>query len=171
MFRHFSQPKRTSQLGLTIVEFVVYIAVLVIVMVASVSYLFSIQGILTEYQLETQLYRSGTASMEQIVLTLRQADSFDAIDSVTASANGVLVVENASTTQFARVGNELQLEIDGVSYGDITGEGVLVDGFTVYRYRTTAGEFVRVVLELRATEGASTRSETFYGGSVLRGAV
>lgn len=171
MYR-WSLPQQSKTAGLTIVEFLVYISVLVLIMASSVTFLFSLQDILTEYQLETELYRGGTAALEQIVLSLRQADSFDATNSVTQpSTSGVLVLNGSTTIEFARVSNELQLSIDGELYGDITSEAIAVNGFTVYRYRTTAGEFVRVELNLEASRGPISRSTTFYGGSVLRGAI
>ena len=158
--------------GFTIIELLVYLSILVVVMASSVTFLFSLSGIVTQYRLETELYRGGTAALEQVVLALRQADEFDVGDSITQpSTTGVLSVNGAGNTQFARVGNDLQLIIDGTNHGDITSDIVFVDGFTVYRYSAANGEFVRVELDLRATIGDQSRSATFYGGSTLRGAI
>lgn len=158
--------------GFSLVEFVVYFSLLTVLMVSTVGFLLSLDDLLVEYRLETELYRSGSSIMEQVVLALRQADEYVVGDSVPyPSTSGVLAVQSASTTQFARVGDELQLTIDSVNYGDITSDTVLVDEFIVYRYSTVAGDFVRVELNLRAVLGNNSRSETFYAGSVLRGAI
>lgn len=157
--------------GFTIVEFLVYITILMLVMASSVTFLFSINGVITQYRLETELYRGGTAVLEQVVLALRQAEEFNAGGSTLhPSTSGVLSVTGDSTTEFARIGSQLMLSVDGVAYGDITSDVLFVDGFTVYRYDTTNGEFVRVELDLRASIGEQSRSATFYGGAVLRGA-
>ena len=159
--------------GFTLIEFIVYFSLLVLFMTGTVTFLFSLDGLLIQYRLETELYRNSSTILEQVVLTLRQADGYDVGSSVPyPSTSGVLVVDSgASTTEFARVGDELQLTIDGEPYGDLSSDNVLVEGFTVYRYSTTAGDFVRVELDLRAVIGTSSTTETFYGGSVLRGAI
>ena len=109
--------------------------------------------------------------LEQVVLSLRQADTFDSGASVLQpSTSGILALSaDGIVTQFSRVGSELRVAVDGTNYGDITSDVLYVDGFTVYRYPTTVGEFVRVEVNLRASIGTASRSETFYGGAVLRG--
>ena len=121
-----------KQAGFTIVEFLVYLAILVLVMASSVSFLFSLSGIVTQYRLETELYRGGTAAIEQIVLALRQAESFDTGSSVTyPSTSGVLSVSRSVATEFARVGTDLELTIDGTSFGDVNSDIISVQNFVL----------------------------------------
>lgn len=159
------------QFGFTLIEALVYIAILLTVSAMSVVFLFSLSDIVAEYRVETDLYRSSSNSMEQIILSLRQADTFE-LTSVEDNENGVLAVsDGATTTVFTRNGTELQLRIDGEDFGNMLRDTVSVTNFTVYKYDTAIGEFVRVRLSLTATVGGVTKDMTVYGGSVIRGAL
>jgi type II secretory pathway pseudopilin PulG len=172
MKSYFSKLKKT---GFSLVEMIVYIGIFMVVSVASVGFLFSLEDLIGQYRLETALYRSGSSVMEQVLLAVRQADLVDTLNTVEDSAStGKLTVENVSTsTSFTLDAGSLNLAINGVDYGDLTGEVVTVNGFTVYYYPTADGrQFVRVKLDLTATLNASfSKSMTFYGGAVIRGAL
>jgi type II secretory pathway pseudopilin PulG len=157
--------------GFTLVEMLVYIAIFLLVAVGSVSYLFSLDDLIAQYRVETDLYRSGTNVLEQVTLSLRQADSFN-LASVEDNENGILsVTGGATTTVFTRSGDDLNLTINGINYGNMVEDSVNVTNFTVYRYDTTVGHFVRVKLSLTATVGGITKNITLYDGAVIRGAL
>lgn len=159
--------------GFTLVEMLIYISILVVVSTAAVTFLISLDEFIDQYQVETALYRSGTNVLEQTVVSLRQADTFDALNSIIDDpANGRLgVTAGASTTQLVLDSGRIDLYLDGENYGDLTGDTVTVDSFTVFRYDTAIGQMVRVKVRLTATVGGVTKSETFYGGAVIRGAL
>lgn len=161
--------------GFSLVEMLVYIAIFMIVTVASVGFLFSLQDLIGQYRLETTLYRSGSNVMEQILLAIRQADSVNVLNTIEDSpSTGKLTLNNLSTTTtFTLDSNALDLAINGVDYGDLTTDSVTVDGFTVYYYPMASGrEFVRVRLDLTATiDGTLSKSITLNGGAVVRGAI
>lgn len=159
--------------GFTLVEMLVYLAIFMLVSTASVTFLLSLNDFVSQYRIETALYKSGTNAMEQVVLSLRQADDVDLLNSITNSpANGKLaVVNSASSTVFVLSAGSLDMTINGVDFGGVTDDDVTVSGFTVYHYTLTEGEFVRVKLSLTATVNSITKSITLYGGSVIRGAI
>lgn len=162
------------QSGFTLVEMLIYIALLVIVSTGSVSFLISLDELVNQYQVETALYRSGTNVLEQTMVALRQADVFDALNSIEDDpANGRLTLTNsASTTELIINGSGgIDLLLDGVNYGDLTGDSVSVNSFTVYRYDTAVGQMVRVRVDLTATIDGYSKNMVFYGGAVVRGAL
>lgn len=168
--------KKTSQRlqkGFTLVEVLIYLAIFTVVSTASVGFLISLDEFVDQYKIETVLYRSGTNAMEQIVLSIRQADSVDLLNTVEdLPLTGKLTVDTvATTTTISLDSGELELEINGEELGDMTNSLVTVDGFTVYYYPLTEGEFVRVKLELSATVNSVSKSITLYGGAVVRGAI
>lgn len=173
MMKLLSTFKLKMQKGFTLVEMLVYIAIFMIVSTASVTFLLSLSEFVDQYKVETALYRSGTNVMEQIILSIRQADQVDTINTIEdLPASGKLTVENAATTTTFEInGMDLELTIDGVNLGDMTYDSVTVDGFTVYHYPLSTGDFVRVRLELTATIGSVTKSITLYGGASVRGSV
>lgn len=161
--------------GFSLVEVLVYIAIFTIVSVASVGFLFSLEDLIGQYRLETALYRSGSSIMEQVLLAVRQADTVDSLNTVEDSpTTGKLTVENVSTsTTFTLDAGSLKLSINGDDFGDLTSDDVTVNGFTVYYYPTVNDhQFVRVKLSVTATlNGSLSKSATFYGGAVVRGAL
>ena len=163
-----------SDKGFTLVEMLVYLAIFLLVSTTSVTLLFSLNDLVDQYRLEAALYRSGSNVMEQILLSIRQADQVDALNTIEDSpTNGKLSVQNTSTTtEFTFSGGALNLEINGTDYGNMVNDVVGVDDFTVYQYDLTHGEFVRVRLSMTATTSASTtKSITLYGGAVVRGSI
>ncbi len=179
MFQHFVKEavsiKNTSKnKAFSLIEVLVYLAILMSVATASVGFLLSLNGFIDQYRLETMLYRSGTNALEQILVALREADAVDAFQTIEDDpAAGMLTVTNsATTTAFTFTGNELLLAINGQNYGNLANEAVSVDDFTVYYYPYSNGEFVRVRLTLSATldGSASSKSISLYGGAAVRGA-
>lgn len=159
--------------GFTLIEMLVYLAIFIVVSVAAVGFLLSLDDLIDQYRIETALYRSGTNAMEQILLSIRQGDRVDLINTIQhASSTGKITLENTSTsTTLTKSGSELLLEINSVEYGNVLNSNITVEDFTVYQYSLGDGEFVRVKLELSATQGSTTKSATFYGGASVRGAI
>ena len=157
--------------GFTLIEVLVYVAILVIVSTAGVTLILSLDDVIVEYQVETALYRSATNVLEQVAVALREGDSLDVGNSLIASSTaGKLTVETGGVdTVFQKVGSDLLLTVDGVSKGDLLNDGVSVTDFTVYQHVTTIGTMVRVKLALTTTVGSTTKSTTFYQGAVIRG--
>jgi type II secretory pathway pseudopilin PulG len=157
--------------GFTLLEVLVYLAILIIVSTVAVSLLVSLDDVIDRYRVDTALYRSGTNVMEQVVVELRRGDEFNVASSVlNTSATGTIAIDNgATTTIISRVGDEMRLTINGEEYGNLLQDPVIVTGFTVYKYDTTSGTFVRVKLELSATIESVTKTIDLYGGAVIRG--
>jgi type II secretory pathway pseudopilin PulG len=157
--------------GFTLLEVLVYLAILIVVSTVAVSLLVSLDDIIDRYRVDTALYRSGTNVMEQVVVELRRGDEFNVASSVlNDSATGTIAINNgATTTIISRVGDELRLTVNGVEYGNLLQDSVAVTGFTVYKSDTARGTFVRVKLELTATVESVSKSIDLYGGAVIRG--
>ena len=159
--------------GFTLIEMLVYLGIFLLVSTASVTLLLSLDEFIDQYQVETALYRSGTNIMEQVIVELRQADQFDAVNSVIGNpSTGVLAIANgAATTRFTKSGNNIVLTKSGVNYGNVNTGSVTVTGFTVYRYTTTNGTLVRVHLQLSAVVDETTKTLDLYGAAMIRGEI
>lgn len=174
MRNDFGMSPQKKQFGFTLVEMLVYLAIFMIVSVASVGFMLSLNNFIDQYRVETTLYRSGTNIMEQLLLAIRQAEAVDLVNTVVEDPTaGVLTLENtATTTIFTFDGSVLAMSINGVDLGDVTTSNVTVESFTVYHYPLSIGEFVRVRLVLTGTiEGAYSKQITLYGGAKVRGAL
>lgn len=160
--------KRT---GFTLVEVMVYLAILTVVSAGGVSLILSLDGVLAQFKVETALFRSSANVLEQVIVAVREGEDFNAANSVlNTPAIGKLSIQNGGvTTTFEKNGNDLNLILDTVNKGDLLSEGVSVTDFTVYKYDTTVGTFVRIKLGLSATVEGITKTITFYDGAVIRG--
>ena len=165
---------RKQKTGFTLVEMLVYLAIFMIVSVASVGFMLSLNNLIGQYRVEKVLYRSGTNIMEQVLLAIRQAEAADLLNTIEDDPTaGRLTLENAATTtSFTFDGSVLSMSINGVDLGDVTASSVTVESFTVYHYPLSVGEFVRVRLVLTGTiENAYSKQITLYGGAKVRGAL
>lgn len=163
---HINQTK-----GFTLVEALIYVALLVVISVGAVTFLFSLEDLFQQHRTEQALFVAGTHTMERILAELRTGETVDLLSSEIASTTeGVLVIDDGSKiTTFDWEGDEIEVFVDGVSEGSLTGSAVTVEQFTVYHYPMTLGEMVRVKLTLSSTIGDYSATSTFYGGADIRG--
>lgn len=159
--------------GFTLVEMLVYIAILVSVATGAITFLISLDDLIDNYTVETALYRSGANVMEHVLVGLREANQLDSVNTVSLnSLTGALSLNNDGVnTRFVKVGDELQLTKAGVSQVNMLEGDVIVTGFTIYEYDTGAGTLIRVHLELTGTVESITKDINLYGGAIIRGAL
>ncbi len=159
--------------GFTLVEMLIYMAILLIVSTASVLFIISLDRLVTQYRIETALYRSGSSVLEQVLVGIRQADSLDVLNSVFENnSSGALALTNgASSTEFVLESGQLNLILDGEEYGSLTSDEVTVTDFTVFHHSTAIGDLVRVRLGLSVTISGVNKDITLYAGGVIRGAL
>lgn len=157
--------------GFTLIEALIYVALLVIISVGAVTFLFSLEDLFQQHRSEQALFVAGTHTMERILAELRTGETVDLLSSVIASTTeGVLAIDNGSkVTTFDWEGDEIEVTVDGVSEGSLSGSTVAVEQFTVYHYPMAVGEMVRVKLTLSSTIGDYSATSTFYGGADIRG--
>ncbi len=165
--KRFSSPRS----GFTLIEVLIYLAILVVVATGAVTFLLSLDDLIDQYTLETALYRSGTSVMELVLVELRQANELDTLNTVINDPDtGVLSINNDGVnTRFIKAGDELQHVTGGVNEGNLVSEDVTVTGFTVYQYDLGDGTLVRVRLSMSATVEGVTKDLTLHGGAIIRG--
>lgn len=163
--------QHTHNRAFTLIEALVYVAILTIVSIGSVSILFDLNNLFYQYQVKRELFESGTATMERIITEVRQAELVDLGNtSIATSTAGKLTLDNgATTTAFRLENNSIIVSVNGTDEGILSTGNLSVDGFTVYRYALTQGELVRIKLELSATIDQSSDSLELYGAAVVRG--
>lgn len=171
MNSHSTQRRgRGTDKGFSLVEVLVYIAVMVLV---------SVTGVLTYLSLDTMLVRNATeravshaaqVALERISREIRSASSVNAAQSSFGASPSVLTLNaGATTTKFAVVADALVLTVNGTEIGPLTGENVAVEDFMVNFYSGTTTDMVRVALTVSAETKAASTTRTYYTSAVLRG--
>lgn len=160
-----------TQRGFTLVEMLVYMAILVVVVGASVTLLLSLSQYVQYQRAYQAVLVDGTTVLERFLLDARSAATVNVLASTLADPNGVLVLETAgtpaTTTLFSVVDGAVVVSINGVTLGPITTDAVSVPRLTFFHYDSGRTETVRVRLTLTATVGATTVSRDFFATTVL----
>lgn len=163
-----------SHRGFTLIETIVYIAIFVTVSIASVSLLFSLQELTTQYRVKQALLVSGSAVLERTLLEVREAWSVVESESILASTTAAVLtleiaaVSGTTTAQIEWVGDVVQLVLP-TGTQQLQRDDVRVDAVTFSAYEANGVEFVRVQLTVSATQRGYTESLTLQGGAIIRG--
>ena len=156
--------------GFSLVEMLVYISVLVIVVGASIQTLFLLDDRILMQRANQRLVHSSETTFEHILDSVRNADDVDSFYSTFAVNPGVLVVlQGATTTEYERINNQVQVSINGASQGSLTDENVVVNELRFFSYDNGTTKLIRVELTLTAIAGEVSVTKTFNTSATLRG--
>jgi Tfp pilus assembly protein PilW len=173
MIKLFS-PKQNLSIqknGFSLVEILVYIAILLLVTVASVSLYLTFNTIFVRNEVERKLTYAANVTLERIVRDLRASDLVDLTPSTFNVSPGTLkLIQGATTSIYTLVGGDVTVTVDGIPLGLLTGEGVTADSLIFTRYAVPNAELVRVALTLSTHDKSASSTRTFYASGVLRGA-
>lgn len=170
MYKNFLQHTLKLKQGFSLVEMLVYVAVLMLISAGSITLLLTLADNVERQQANQLVTRSAQSTLERMLKDIRGADAVDTFYSALETSPGVLVLTaDATTTEYSLTGGQIMLEVDGTVLGPLTEENVTVEGVTFFRYDNSLTELVRVELTLSATVGESTVTETFNASATLRG--
>lgn len=162
----YSSPSR----GVTLIEVLVYAAVLVTLATALVASMISLRSVLERNARERALATAAGNVMERFTRDVRDADSVNVLLSTLQATSSVLVLESgATTTTYSLQNGALMLEVEGAVLGALTPDDVRVTKWSVVRYDGSSSDMVRAELELSVTGKYASSTETFALSSVLRG--
>ncbi len=159
-----------SARGFSLVEMLVYLALLILISVVAVSSLLSLTDTLTAYRAEKQLTSQTRGMFERIVADMRNATAVNIITSTLDTSPGTLVLEYPSETiTYTLSGGSVTVARDSEAPSPLNTGGVTVTALTFTRYDMATTELVRVTLSATSVLGDATVSETFTTSAVLRG--
>lgn len=162
--------RRTTQAGFTLIEVIVYIAILVLVSAAAVTALVSFSDVLDNQRVQQRVTSSAQGALERMVHDIRNSTAVNVGGSTLADPDGVLqLTHSGGDITFARSGGVITVTRGSEPAVPLTSSDVSVDALAFYHYADGPTELVRVSLTVSATSSTQTRTETFYGGAVIRG--
>ncbi len=160
--------------GYTLVEAIIYIAILAMLVVVFIQLLFSLTRSYASFRLARDLVSSSGAALDRMISEIRRAESID-VSSTLGVSPGHLVLNTtdeggeATTVDFYLSNNALMVEEGGGSVASTTSARVTVDNLVFRQITTAESSAVKVELTLSAARGAVTRTAKFYTTAVLRG--
>lgn len=159
--------------GFSLIEVIVYIAILAVLSTFAVNTLLLIHSSLAEIRVTRALNASAAVAVERMIRVIRDGRSVNIGASTFGSSPGVLALTGsespALTHRFSVSGKALLLESGSNPAVRLTPSGVLVENL-VFRLVTasTTSQAIKVELTLAASTGKATTTQNFYGTAVLR---
>ena len=158
--------------GYTLIEMVIYIALIAGMVALSISAITSVYRIFGMLRIEQKISLSGDTAMETIIRDLRAASAVDRTASTLGSHPGVLKI---GTKTFSISDIQLQVVEEGVSDARLlTADDIRVTNLVFYHATSTSStvpsEMVTIQMTLEAGKGFFEQSKEYFGSAVLRGA-
>ncbi len=168
---------KRNQAGVSIIETLIYIAILVFILVVVVTLLFNLLSSQKNIKAAKSIENSASLSLERIIRETRLADSVDTSTSVFGSSNGKLVLNttdtsgNARTVEFYLSGTSIHLKDNGADQGALTQNDVRVTSLKFTQINGDNSTAVRTEMTLQSGTTTSFRSDNFYTTDILRSSI
>lgn len=157
--------------GLSLIEVVVYVAIIALILVAVVNLLLSFSSATAKIKNTRTISISAQTTLDRVLQEARAAQRVVFSDSVFNMSPGVLKLEGiggSPTTTFSVVSGRIQI-VQGSAPVFLTGGRATVDSL-IFRIATTSiSESVKIELQVSAGSGNTKVAKNFYTSAVLRG--
>lgn len=161
--------------GFSLVEMVLYVALLTVVTLTIIQMLISISGIYRSIKLDRELEVAGTIAMESLLREIRNASSVNLGESVldvnpgSITLNGVDESASPYVIKFIVDSGILKVSKDDEIPSAITASSITVSYLLFTHITNPVSRGVRVEIEVSGNAGPIYKSERYYGFTVMRG--
>lgn len=160
--------------GVSLLETVIYVAILASMLVVVVNTLLALNASFTGIRLSREMNVSAHAALERISSEVKKAKQVDQAASVFNANPGVLALSttddngNPIAILFSVNNGALRIISNGADLGALTGEGITVSNFTVGFIDTGRSNAVTITLGLSGVRGKTAISNIFRTAAVTR---
>lgn len=175
MLRSFKKPRVTPPIasrygaggGFTLLEVLVYIAVLLLAMGATITTFFTLRDSFERARTERELTDAAVQVLERVTREVRKADNLGVGTSLPGT---IILTQGTSTAEFRSNGGRVEQRLNGGSYSPISPDTVTLSNLSFYHYTNDAleSEAIRTILTLSVTSPYLTMTKTFYATTVMR---
>jgi len=159
---------RTTK-GFSLIELLIYIALLSVIVVVVVSVLLSLTRAYGAFKVSQRINNSAITALERITRDSRNAESIDLANSTFDVHPGRLTLNTGTMTiEIYLDGDVLKVREDGVDIGSLTTQRVSVSSFVLRHLFSGSIEAIKIELTLTSSQGEFTKTERFYSAAVLR---
>jgi|SRR3989344_1694081 len=163
--------KATTSLvwGFTLIEMVVYAAILGVITVLAVNSTLLMVQAYTNLRVSRDLNAGATAVLERLTREIRSADSVS-----TALTNQLILNTKdsggaATTIEFYVTGGLMNVREGGVGQGSLMPSSTSVGSFVPQALTGTNSSAVKIDLTMSASRGTISKTRTFYTTVTMRG--
>ncbi|MEK7209109.1 MAG: prepilin-type N-terminal cleavage/methylation domain-containing protein [Patescibacteria group bacterium] len=167
--------RRPTNQGYTLLEAIIYLAVLTVLAMVFISLLFSMTQTYTEFRLTRAIASSALLGLERLTREIKQATSLDLVTSNLGAHPGRLVLNTTTadgtptTIDFYLSAGSLMVKEGSNAAASTTAALVTVDNLIFQSINAAESVAVKIELTLSASRGQLSRAEKFYATAVLRG--
>ena len=160
--------------GFSLIETLVYIAVLSLVSTLFVNTLLAMNRSYAVLETVMMLDRAATAGMERMTREIRAATDVDTLQSTLGVSPGVLTVNQIDETgavsraAFSILNEVLHISRDGVDQGSLLPPRIAAESLIFRLIDSGKSKAVKIEMRLLSVAGR-TRSESYYTTVILRG--
>lgn len=156
--------------GYSLVEMVIYIALLAILMIVVVHAVLSIITSYRNIKAVRDLESTAILSMDRMTRTIRNGTRIDMANSTFGANPGILTIDTGTTTdKFYVSGGELQLDENGAYLGRLSLGDTTIKNLIFRLISTSTSEAVKIELEITSGTGSFSQDFKFYDTAIVRG--
>ena len=161
---------KSSPRGFSLLEMLVYIALLSLITIAMVDALIPLSRSFATLRATQDIHAAAGTSLERMIRDVRASGSINAASTFDVNPGGLTLISGATTTEFFLQNSVLMLKQNGVLVGPLSNrKNVTVEIFVFRLLSNPVSEGVRIELTLKAKRGSFVKTETFYAFAILRG--
>lgn len=160
--------------GVSIVESIFYIAILVILLTVVVNIFFMMSQSYNQIKFSADLQNSATLALDKITREIRNASNVDLVNSVFNSNNGVLtlnttdIVDGSSKTlQFYINSGVLSLKENGIYFDQLTSSSTVVTKLMFKKLDNGKSLAIKTEMTIKASSTIFNRSANFYSTTIV----
>ena len=163
--------------GFSLMEMLIYIAILVLIMIVVLNILFNIISSQKKFKSARSVENSAAYTLERINRELRNAQSIDTLNSTFGSNPGSLKLigldsnGNQRTVEFFVSSSTVHIKENGIDLGRLTQADGKVTNLVFTHITNTHSDSVRTVIRIESGTSTNYRSENFYSTTILRGSL
>lgn len=156
--------------GFTLVETVIYVALVSAISVSIVTTLLLLTKSWSTIKISKNINTAAVTTFERMTREIRNAESVDQAASTLDSTPGTLKINTASSTiTFSLASNTLWIQQGTGSLARLTPSTVTPTNLRFRRISTSQSEAVRIEMELQSSALGKTITQSFYTTVILRG--
>jgi type II secretory pathway pseudopilin PulG len=163
--------------GFTLIEMLLYIAILVFLLIVIINLLFNIVRSQKNFASSRSIENSSGFALERLAREIKEADSVNTGSSVFNSSPGTLTLNStdingtARTVQFYISSSTLHIKENGVDKGPLTQSDTRITNLVFYNLVTTNSKAIKTNFTIESGTSSSYRTDSFYLTAVLRGSL
>ena len=162
---------KKNQSGLSLVEVMIYSALLAVFATAVISSLIVFMRSFAELRTNQLLFQNGQTAIERMSREIRAAASVGTSTSVFGSSPGILALNESATSSVSFYVNAgaIALGKNGAYYGSLTNSSaVSIESLIFRKISTPKGDAIKIELSIKDITRENGRVENFYDTIALR---